>query len=227
MQPFHQCSSVKESFGTASLHINASKQPYRLTVWWTLEMGTLLASVRLKGLKIPSLVCKSEVFRRCFFDAFLEDIESWRPLLVKRWQMLQKSGSTLVSELLFRTEKVTKRLRGYQGFHPWSTLDSNKDKYYISLEDMSRLCLGSMWYSQSLTTKQNGTVANTKLLQPVWCCGLDEWRGLAEFVPWLQKSLRWGFSIHSLWGSWIQGSNLQIRWPISPGLLVFKSLTWT
>lgn len=126
MQPFHQCSSVKESFGTASLHINASKQPYRLTVWWTLEMGTLLASVRLKGLKIPSLVCKSEVFRRCFFDAFLEDIESWRPLLVKRWQMLQKSGSTLVSELLFRTEKVTKRLRGYQGFHPWSTLDSNK-----------------------------------------------------------------------------------------------------
>ena len=60
MQPFHQCSSVKESFGTASLHINAFKRPYRLTVWWTLEMGTLLASVRLKGLKIPSLVCKSD-----------------------------------------------------------------------------------------------------------------------------------------------------------------------
>lgn len=95
---------------------------------------------------------------------------------------------------------------------------------------MSRLCLGSMWYSQSLTTKQNGTVDNTKLLQPVWCCGLDEWRGLAEFVPWLQKNLRWVFSIDSGWGSRIQGiqeSNLQIGWPRSPGLLVFKSLTGT
>lgn len=59
--------------------ITSSKRPYRLTVWWTLEMGTLLAPVREKRLKTPSIVCKPEVFRQLSLSLFLKALSLWDP----------------------------------------------------------------------------------------------------------------------------------------------------